>query len=118
VGADGRVRAYVKNVYASVDADALKAALSKYGELPYFDVSRAKVRSIPGDSNARDWKSAFIRDSKCQGNPTSSLHKAVGMLGILKLQLPGLVLVVPYDSPQPLPSMKDQTDNRIEQRLR
>jgi len=40
---DGKVRAYVKNVYQSVDADALKAQLSKYGELAYFDVSRPKV---------------------------------------------------------------------------
>ncbi|KAF2420121.1 hypothetical protein EJ08DRAFT_598565 [Tothia fuscella] len=39
---DGKVRAYVKNVYQTVDADALKAALEKFGELAYFDVSRAK----------------------------------------------------------------------------
>lgn len=45
VSQDGKVRAYVKNVYQSVDADALKAALSKYGELAYFDVSRPKACS-------------------------------------------------------------------------
>jgi hypothetical protein len=43
VGPDGKVRAYVKNVYSGVDADELKAHLSKFGELAYFDVSRAKV---------------------------------------------------------------------------
>lgn len=35
-------RAYIKNVYESVDADALKKELSKYGEIAYFDVSRQK----------------------------------------------------------------------------
>jgi Nuclear transport factor 2 (NTF2) domain len=45
---NGTVRAYVKNVFQSVTADALRAELSKYGELSYFDVSRQKVciRSI------------------------------------------------------------------------
>jgi hypothetical protein len=42
VGPDGKVRAYVKNVYTGVDADELKAHLTKFGELAYFDVSRAK----------------------------------------------------------------------------
>ena len=36
-------RAYIKNVYESVDADELKSTLSKYGELAYFDVNRMKV---------------------------------------------------------------------------
>jgi hypothetical protein len=44
VGENGRVRAYVKNVYAAVDAEELKSVLSKYGELAYFDVNRQKVR--------------------------------------------------------------------------
>ena len=39
----GKIRAYVKNVYATVDANELKTHLSKFGELAYFDVSRAKV---------------------------------------------------------------------------
>jgi hypothetical protein len=47
VGENGRVRAYVKNVYATVDADELKSVLSQYGELAYFDVSRQKVRCQP-----------------------------------------------------------------------
>lgn len=38
-----RIRAYIKNVYPSVDGNALKAQLSKYGELAYFDISRQKV---------------------------------------------------------------------------
>jgi hypothetical protein len=38
-----RFRAYIKNVYPSVDGDALRAQLSKYGELSYFDISRQKV---------------------------------------------------------------------------
>lgn len=36
-------RAYIKNVYESVDGDALKSTLAKYGELAYFDISRQKV---------------------------------------------------------------------------
>lgn len=40
---DGRVRAYVKNVYPEVGSDELKAALSKHGEIVYFDISRPKV---------------------------------------------------------------------------
>jgi chemotaxis protein histidine kinase CheA len=51
VGLDGKVRAYVKNVYAGVDADELKAHLTKFGELAYFDVSRAKVCLIYFDHN-------------------------------------------------------------------
>jgi hypothetical protein len=42
---DGRVRAYVKNVFATVDGNELRAELSKYGELAYFDISRQKVRT-------------------------------------------------------------------------
>lgn len=42
-----RFRAYIKNVFANVDADALKSQLTKYGELSYFDVSRQKVIVIP-----------------------------------------------------------------------
>jgi hypothetical protein len=40
---DGRVRAYVKNVYPEVGSEELKAALSKHGEIVYFDISRQKV---------------------------------------------------------------------------
>ena len=36
-------RAYIKNVYESVDGDELKKTLEKYGELAYFDISRQKV---------------------------------------------------------------------------
>jgi hypothetical protein len=43
-GADnGHVLGYIKNVTASVDSTALKTALTKYGKLEYFDVSRQKV---------------------------------------------------------------------------
>jgi hypothetical protein len=42
----GHVRAYVKNVYHTVNADELKSVLSQYGELAYFDISRQKVRLI------------------------------------------------------------------------
>jgi hypothetical protein len=41
---DGRVRAYVKNVFVNVDGEVLRAELSKHGELAYFDISRQKVR--------------------------------------------------------------------------
>ena len=37
------VLAYVRNVTEKVSTDALKAALTAYGELAYFDVSRQKV---------------------------------------------------------------------------
>ena len=43
-GHDGRVRAFVKNVTEEVDAEQLKSALSKFGEVVYFDVARVKVR--------------------------------------------------------------------------
>ncbi|MBE7179619.1 MAG: hypothetical protein INR71_00125 [Terriglobus roseus] len=46
-----RFRAYIKNVFANVDADALKAQLTKYGEVSYFDVSRQKVSDF-----AATWK--------------------------------------------------------------
>jgi hypothetical protein len=36
-------RAYIKNVYESVDGDVLKKELAKYGEIVYFDISRQKV---------------------------------------------------------------------------
>jgi hypothetical protein len=39
----GRVRAYVKNVYAHIDEQELRNRLSKFGELLYFDVARQKV---------------------------------------------------------------------------
>jgi Nuclear transport factor 2 (NTF2) domain len=42
----GRVRAYVKNVYAHVDEKELKERLSKFGELVYFDIARAKVSPL------------------------------------------------------------------------
>ncbi|KAH3911123.1 hypothetical protein HBI56_000210 [Parastagonospora nodorum] len=35
-------RAYIKNVYSQVEEPALKAALSKFGEIEYFDISRPK----------------------------------------------------------------------------
>ena len=36
-------RAYIKNVYSQVEEGALKAALTKYGEIEYLDISRPKV---------------------------------------------------------------------------
>lgn len=36
-------RAYIKNVYSQVEEGALKAALSKFGEIEYLDISRGKV---------------------------------------------------------------------------
>ncbi|KAI0624754.1 NTF2 and RRM domain containing protein [Pyrenophora tritici-repentis] len=35
-------RAYIKNVYSQVEDGALKAALSKFGEVEYLDISRGK----------------------------------------------------------------------------
>lgn len=37
-------RAYIKNVYSQVEEGALKAALSKFGEIEHLDISRQKVR--------------------------------------------------------------------------
>jgi hypothetical protein len=36
-------RAYIKNVYSQVEEGALKAALSKFGEIEHLDISRQKV---------------------------------------------------------------------------
>jgi hypothetical protein len=36
-------RAYIKNVYSQVEDGALKDALTKFGEVEYLDISRAKV---------------------------------------------------------------------------
>ncbi|KAH7078912.1 NTF2 and RRM domain-containing protein [Paraphoma chrysanthemicola] len=36
-------RAYIKNVYSQVEEGALRAALTKYGEIEYLDISRGKV---------------------------------------------------------------------------
>jgi hypothetical protein len=36
-------RAYIKNVYSQVEEGALKAALSKFGEIEHVDISRGKV---------------------------------------------------------------------------
>ncbi|KAH7402461.1 hypothetical protein BKA66DRAFT_403968 [Pyrenochaeta sp. MPI-SDFR-AT-0127] len=35
-------RAYIKNVYSQVEEGALRAALTKYGEIEYLDISRPK----------------------------------------------------------------------------
>ncbi len=52
-------RAYIKNVYESVDPELLRLHLIKYGELAYFDVSRQKVSwnncSIEAVTNANLW---------------------------------------------------------------
>lgn len=39
-------RAYIKNVYPQIEEGALKTALSKFGDIAYFDISRPKVRAI------------------------------------------------------------------------
>jgi hypothetical protein len=36
-------RAYIKNVYSQVEEGPLRAALSKFGEIEYLDISRGKV---------------------------------------------------------------------------
>lgn len=38
-------RAYIKNVYSQVEEGALRAAMTKFGEIEYLDVSRPKVCS-------------------------------------------------------------------------
>lgn len=45
-GDDQNVLAYIKNVTEKVDASLLRQALSQYGKLKYFDVSRQKVWSF------------------------------------------------------------------------
>ncbi|OCK77167.1 hypothetical protein K432DRAFT_304846 [Lepidopterella palustris CBS 459.81] len=41
-GEAGNRRAYIKNVYTGVAEDALRAALAKFGEIEYLDISRQK----------------------------------------------------------------------------
>ncbi|KAF2671411.1 hypothetical protein BT63DRAFT_216295 [Microthyrium microscopicum] len=55
---NGHVRAYVKNVYQTVGAEDLKAALSKYGELAYFDISRQKNSAFVEFKNVDGFKAA------------------------------------------------------------
>ncbi|KAK3060346.1 hypothetical protein LTS18_008749, partial [Coniosporium uncinatum] len=57
------VRAFVKNVYPSVEADALKSALSKHGEIVYFDVSRPKNCAFVEFASMADFNAAV------QANP-------------------------------------------------
>jgi hypothetical protein len=38
-------RAYIKNVYSQVEEGALRAALTKFGDIEHLDISRQKVRS-------------------------------------------------------------------------
>jgi hypothetical protein len=63
---DGRVRAYVKNVFQGVDIEQLRAELSKYGELAYFDVSRTKVRpqSRPSKANPAEFRLCRVHHSR------------------------------------------------------
>lgn len=46
-GEEQKVSAYIKNVTEKVDAAQLKATLSRFGKLLYFDVNRQKVRPFP-----------------------------------------------------------------------
>ena len=59
-GERSNVSAYIKNVYEKVDAAALKTALSKYGKLDYFDVSRAKV-CAPARANRPQYSNCLYR---------------------------------------------------------
>ncbi|KAF2399384.1 hypothetical protein EJ06DRAFT_538305 [Trichodelitschia bisporula] len=68
VGENGRVRAYVKNVYPSVDADELKAHLAKFGELFYFDVSRQKNSAFVEFSNIAGFNAAVAANPHKFGN--------------------------------------------------
>jgi hypothetical protein len=83
VGPEGRVRAYVKNVYQSVDADELKAHLAKYGELFYFDVSRAKVRA----TRPRSW-SMFL--SQPHRVITLQVLRVLASFNVEVARIPGL----------------------------
>jgi len=38
-------RAYIKNVHEGIEGEALRSALTKYGELRYLDISRQRVSS-------------------------------------------------------------------------
>lgn len=45
-------RAYIKNVYSQVEEGALRAALTKFGEIEYLDISRGKVSE---DKRVKSW---------------------------------------------------------------
>ena len=42
-------RAYIKNVYSQVQEGSLRAALSKFGDIEYLDLSRGKVSKRVAD---------------------------------------------------------------------
>jgi hypothetical protein len=46
-------RAYIKNVYSQVQEGSLRAALSKFGEIEYLDLSRGKVSNRVADLRTR-----------------------------------------------------------------
>tara|TARA_R110002003_G_scaffold645_6_gene20972 strand:- start:14795 stop:15763 length:969 start_codon:yes stop_codon:yes gene_type:complete len=57
-------RAYIKNVYSQVEEGALRAALTKYGEIEYLDISRGKVTQVDkvalNQANNRVQNCAFV----------------------------------------------------------
>ncbi|KAL5118366.1 hypothetical protein ACEQ8H_003715 [Pleosporales sp. CAS-2024a] len=56
-------RAYIKNVYSQVEEGALKAALSKFGGIEYFDISRPKNCAFI------DFKTAAAYQAAIAANP-------------------------------------------------
>lgn len=46
-------RAYIKNVYSQVQEGSLRAALSKFGDIEYLDLSRGKVSKSVADLQTR-----------------------------------------------------------------
>ncbi|KAI9656579.1 MAG: hypothetical protein M1821_004786 [Bathelium mastoideum] len=61
-------RAYIKNVYESVDGDELKKTLEKYGEIQYFDISRQKNCAFVDFATPAGYQAAVAANPHMIGN--------------------------------------------------
>ncbi|GAM82592.1 hypothetical protein ANO11243_005740 [Dothideomycetidae sp. 11243] len=61
-------RAYIKNVHDGIDSKQLRAALEKFGELAYFDVSRQKNCAFVDFKTAEGYKAAIEANPHHVGN--------------------------------------------------
>ncbi|KAF2234045.1 hypothetical protein EV356DRAFT_515718 [Viridothelium virens] len=61
-------RAYIKNVYESVDGDELKKTLEKYGEIAYFDISRQKNCAFVDFATPAGYQAAVAANPHVLGN--------------------------------------------------
>ncbi|KAF2141999.1 uncharacterized protein K452DRAFT_308407 [Aplosporella prunicola CBS 121167] len=66
----GTVRAYIKNVFESTDADALKGVLSKFDKITYFDVSRPKNAAFVEFATQEGFQAAVAANPHKVGDDT------------------------------------------------